>query len=306
MSALPQLADDRLFVCDGGLETTLVFERGLELPCFAAFPLVTDDAGRALLRDYFAPYAAIARRHGAGMIVDTATWRANPDWGERLGFHPDALAEANRASVELASEIAAAGDVINGVVGPRGDGYDARDAMSPAAARRYHAAQIETLAGAGADMITAVTLTYADEATGVVRAAGDAGVPAAISFTVETDGRLPSGEGLRSAIEQVDAETDGAAAYYMINCAHPTHFAAVVGGGGEWRERIRGIRANASRKSHAELDESGELDAGDPEELAARYRELRQAMPSLNVVGGCCGTSHEHVAAICAAWRSVR
>jgi S-methylmethionine-dependent homocysteine/selenocysteine methylase len=303
---LPPAFGERLFISDGGLETTLIFDHGLELPCFAAFPLLADDAGRTLLRDYFAPFLAIAKTHGTGFVLDTATWRANPDWGARLGFDSSSLAEINRASVELAQEVraGAGGEIpiaVNGVIGPRGEGYNAADVMAPADAQRYHAQQIKVFAQAEVDMVTALTLTHTDEAVGVVRAASEARLPVAVSFTVETDGRLPSGQPLGAAIEQVDADTDGAAAFFMINCAHPIHFSAALSEGGEWRRRIVGIRANASRKSHAELDESDELDRGDPGELATQYKDLCSAMPSVMLVGGCCGTDHRHVAAICAA-----
>lgn len=297
-----------LFITDGGLETTLIFGHGLDLPCFAAFPLATTAAGRATLHDYFAPYVAIARRHRVGLLVDTPTWRANPDWGMQLGFDRDALAGANRAGAELAREIqAAAGDdvpvLVSGAIGPRGDGYVAAELMSAAEAQAYHAAQVQALAEGSVDVLSAVTLTYSDEAIGVVRAAADAGLPVSISFTVETDGRLPSGEALGEAIERVDEATAGEAAYFMVNCAHPSHFADVLQDAGAWRDRLRGIRANASTLSHAELDEADDLDDGDPLELAAHYRALRAALPHLNVVGGCCGTDARHVEAICAALR---
>jgi homocysteine S-methyltransferase len=123
-----------------------------------------------------------------------------------------------------------------------------------------------------------------------------------ISFTVETDGRLPSGQALHQAIKQVDAETAGAAAYFMVNCAHPTHFADALEDVGPSVDRIRGLRANASAKSHAELDEAEELDEGDPVELAQHYLDLAPQLRNLTVVGGCCGTDHRHIAAICAAW----
>jgi homocysteine S-methyltransferase len=301
---LPQLSAERPFISDGGLETTLIFDRGVDLPCFAAFPLVRNEAGRALLRDYFAPYLAIAKTYRTGFVLDTATWRANPDWGARLGFDSASLAEVNRASVEFAVEVGAEAGVpivINGVLGPRGDGYSAGEVMSVADAQRYHALQTEAFADAGVDMVTAITMTYTDEAIGIVRAAREVGLPIAVSFTVETDGRLPSGQRLDEAIEQVDADTEAAAAYFMLNCAHPTHFSAVLAEDGTWSHRIRGIRANASRKSHAELDASDELDSGDPDELAGQYRTLSSAMPQMTVVGGCCGTDHRHVDAICAA-----
>jgi len=301
---LPQLAGD-LFLTDGGMETTLIFRDGLDLPCFAAFTLLETDEGVAALRRYFEPYLAIAERHGAGFVVDTVTWRANPDWGERLGYSPEALDDVNRRAVAFAASICdgfSGRGVVNGVVGPRGDGYVAGEQMTAAEAERYHGRQVATLAEAGAELVSALTLTYADEATGIVRAASAAGIPAVVSFTVETDGRLPSGQALGEAITQVERATDGAAAYYMVNCAHPTHLEPALEDGAPWMERVRGLRANASSKSHAELDAAKELDDGDPDELGAQYRELGGRLTRLSVLGGCCGTDHRHVAAIGDAW----
>ena len=304
--ALPQLSGDRLFITDGGLETTLIFHQGLDLPLFAAFDLLKTDEGRDAIRSYFAPYVEIANENGVGLILDTATWRANPDWAEQLGYSPQQLDEANRAAVTLAEEIGEGVEgtvVLDGVVGPRGDGYVAENLMSPDEAQDYHSVQIATFADTAADMVGAITMTYAEEAIGLARAAQDAGLPVAISFTVETDGRLPSGQALKEAVEQVDAETGGAPAYFMINCAHPSHFAGTVEEDGAWRDRIVGVRANASKRSHAELDEAEDLDDGDPVELAGEYSELRGPLPKLNVLGGCCGTDARHIGEICRVWR---
>ena len=299
-AALPHL-DGRTFITDGGMETTLIFRDGLELPDFASFVLLDDSDGLAALRGYYASYVAIARRHGVGIILDTPTWRGNPDWGARLGYSADALDDVNRRGVALLEEVRAeAGDVemlISGCIGPRGDGYVVGDAMNPEEAEAYHSAQISTFAGTSADLVSALTLNYAEEATGIARAAAEAGIPSVISFTVETDGRLPSGQELRDAVGEVDDATDSAPAYYMVNCAHPTHFEDVLNEGG--LERVRGLRANASMKSHAELDEAEDLDQGDPDDLAERYRAIRPLMPGLNVVGGCCGTDERHIEAIC-------
>jgi homocysteine S-methyltransferase len=302
-ASLPQL-DGRTFITDGGMETTLIFRDGLELPEFASFVLLDDPEGLAALRGYYASYVAIAERHGVGIVLDTPTWRANPDWGVRLGYSAEALCDVNRRGVTLLEEVRAeAGDVemlISGCIGPRGDGYVVGAAMSPEEAHAYHSAQISTFAGTEADLVSALTLNYADEATGIAQAAAEAGIPSVISFTVETDGRLPSGQELRDAVAEVDAATDGAPAYYMVNCAHPTHFENVLAEGG--LERVRGLRANASMKSHAELDEAEDLDQGDPDDLAERYRAIRPLMPGLNVVGGCCGTDERHIEAICSAF----
>jgi len=301
---LPQLSAGETFITDGGMETTLLFENGIDLPYFASFPLMDDPDGIRALREYYESYVAMARAHGVGLVLDSPTWRASSDWGTLLGYSAEGLADVNRRGVELLEELREAGDgtrlVISGCIGPRGDGYQIGQAMSPEQAESYHEAQISTFAETTADLVTAYTLNYADEAVGVVRAAARAGIPSVISFTVETDGRLPSGQALRDAIAEVDGETDDAAAYFMVNCAHPTHFEHVLADGG--LERVRGLRANASSKSHAELDEAEELDQGDPKELAERYRSIRALLPNVTVVGGCCGTDQRHVAEIAAVW----
>jgi S-methylmethionine-dependent homocysteine/selenocysteine methylase len=298
----------KLFLGDGGLETTMIFERGLDLPEFASFTLLERPEGIAALNEYYRGYLEIAKQNGTGITLDTPTWRANADWGERLGYSASRLAEANRRAVGLAEEIrdgeeiAATPIAVCGTLGPRGDAYAPESTMSPGEAESYHAPQIETFRAAGVDMVGAYTLAYAEEGIGIARAAAAAGVPAVISFTLETDGRLPSGEPLQEAIARVDAETESAPAFFMINCAHPSHFAGVLAAPGEWKRRLGGIRANASRRSHEELDEATELDAGDPAELAAEYADLKQVLPEVRVLGGCCGTDTRHVAGICKRW----
>jgi len=298
--ALPQLTG-RLFLTDGGIETTLIFNEGLDLPDFAAFHLLKTAQGEAALRKYFRTYAEIAKRYGAGLILESATWRASADWGARLGYAPAALAEANRQAIRLLEGIRDEHEddrtriVISGCVGPRGDGYVPGNVMSEGEAEAYHAEQIEVFAGTEADMVCAITMNYMEEAIGVARAARRAGMPAGISFTVETDGHLPTGQTLEAAIERVDRETKAYPAYYMINCAHPTHFAHVLTAGAPFTARIGGLRANASRMSHAELNEAPTLDIGDPAELGSQYAALKGRLRHLNVMGGCCGTDHRHI-----------
>lgn len=301
---LPVLSD-AIFLMDGGMETTFIFHDGVELPCFASFDLMKDEAGRNRLRAYYTRYIDLARSRGVGFVLDAPTWRANPDWGARLGHDAAALDDVNRRSIELLRELRdiyetpASPIVVSGVIGPRGDGYRADNAMSALQAADYHSAQARAFAKADADMVSGYTLNYVEEAVGVAIAAKDAGLPSVISFTLETDGRLPTGQSLRDAIEQVDAETANSPVYYMVNCAHPTHFDHIIAEGGDWLDRIRGLRANASSRSHAELDAAPELDPGNPEEFGRQYRSLRARMRNLNILGGCCGTDIRHVEQIC-------
>jgi S-methylmethionine-dependent homocysteine/selenocysteine methylase len=297
--ALPQLGG-RMFLTDGGIETTLIFHEGHDLPDFAAFHLLKSPRGVLALRQYFRTYAQLANRYRAGLILESATWRASSDWGARLGYSCEDLAAANRKAIEILSDIRAEFGseltpiVISGCIGPRGDGYVPNRMMSPKGAELYHTEQIESFAQTEADLVTAITMNYVEEAIGIAGAARKVGLPAVISFTVETDGRLPTTQSLHSAIEEVDEATAGYPSYYMINCAHPTHFERVLTEGA-WLGRIRGLRANASCKSHAELNECTTLDIGDPVELASQYARLKAKLPNLNVLGGCCGTDHRHV-----------
>ncbi len=303
-SALPQMGD-ALFLSDGGQETTLIFHEGIELPHFASFVLLDSAEGRAALDRYYRPYLEIARRAKSGLILETPTWRSNPDWGAKLGYEGAALDAVNARAVAFLRAFREAEErpgmpmVVSGVVGPRGDGYRPETLMTAAEAEAYHGRQVRVFEAAGVDLVTAFTITYVEEAIGIVRAAEAAAVPVVISFTVETDGRLRSGMGLGEAIEACDAATDGYAAYYMVNCAHPQHFRDTLAG--EWVNRIGGVRANASKMSHDELDEAPELDPGDPVELAQDYRDLLAILPRVRVLGGCCGTDHRHIGAISAA-----
>jgi homocysteine S-methyltransferase len=301
---LPQL-DGAKFLTDGGIETHLIFNEGQDLPHFCAFVLNDTEAGRARMRDYYRRYIPIARRAGIGFVFDTNTWRASSDWGALVGYDAARLDAANRTAVQLcrevASEFAEAGveSIVSGAIGPRRDAWQYDGQMTVEEAIAYHAPQIETFAGTDADLVTAYTLTNTPEAIGIATAAARAGMPAVLSFTLETDGNLPGGKPLAQAIDEVDAATGGYPAYFMINCVHPIHFTDLVSRGEPWLSRIGGLRTNASMKSHAELDEAETLDIGDPQDLARRYKRLLELMPSIRVIGGCCGTDHRHIGAVC-------
>ncbi len=298
---LPQL-DGRPMVTDGGMETDLIFHHGVDLPHFAAFPLLETAEGRVMLEDYYDSFAAIARSAGSGLMLESPTWRASTDWGDRLGYSTKDLAQVNMSAIAMLAQLreryaATIPDVVlSGMVGPRGDGYRPDRLLDPGEAAAYHRPQIEAFAQAGVDMVTAYTLTDIGEAIGIVHAARAISLPVAISFTVETDGRLPSGDPLAAAITAVD--NAGAPDYFLVNCAHPTHVEAGLAEPGDWRERIMGIRPNASTKTHAELDEATELDEGDLQLLATAHARLNPLLPRLSIIGGCCGTDARHVATL--------
>lgn len=295
---------DRAWLTDGGLETWLFFQQGFHAPEFAAITLIDDERALAAMRAYFDGFLAMAASTETGFVLDTVTWRGCAEWASKLGMTEERLLRSSAAAVRFAKAIRddwrarLPGIVLNGVVGPAGDGYVADVRPSAEQALAMHAPQVEVLAQAGVDMISAITMTNTGEAIGVARAVAAVGLPVAISFTVETDGRLPTGQALGEAIDTVDDATGAAVAYYMVNCAHPDHFRNALAAGTGWTARIGGVRANASRLSHQELDAAETLDDGDPEEFGRLHAELAALLPGLRVVGGCCGTDHRHVRAV--------
>ncbi len=299
---LPQLSGD-FFLTDAGLETDLIFNHGIEIREFAAHTLLPESKGRDALANYFRGFLSLAREKDAGFILDSQTWKAHMHWAEDLGATDEELREANRDAIAFITGLRdefsgnAKPVVLNGVIGPRGDAYAPEEEIAAHEAEAYHFKQIEWLAKTEVDMVTALTFTQSDEAIGIVRAAQAADLPIVVSFTVETDGNLPTGQPLKDAIAAVDEATESGAAYFMLNCAHPDHFTHVLEDG-DWSRRIRGIRCNASRKSHAELDQSETLDDGNPVELGSQYEAIREKLPWLNVFGGCCGSDLRHVTEI--------
>ena len=300
----PVLKDSGYYLTDGGLETTLIYHEDIDLPHFAAFELLNSPEGIEILRKYFKPYLDLAERYKLNFILETPTWRANTDWGFKLGYGQRELNNINRDAVRFVRSLkeeqnGLAHVLISGNIGPRGDGYAPGNEMSANDAKAYHMPQIMAFSAENADLVTALTLNYQEEAVGIVEAAREAGMPVVISFTVETDGHLPTGQSLRNAIEGTDALTGGYTSHFMLNCAHPDHFKHILRDSGDWKERIKGIRANASTKSHAELDESESLDMGDKALLANGYKQIKDLIPNLRIIGGCCGTDHSHLEHVC-------
>ena len=300
MSRIDRLMNARTpWPSDAGLETVMIFLEGLDLPHFASFYLLDSEAGRAALTRYFDHFVAIARSGETGFMLDTATWRANMGWAAAMGMDEAAIRSVNQRAVAFAQDYRAKAEtdnlpiLINGVIGPAGDGYRIDTALTPEAAEALHGVQIGALAESGVDLISAVTMTYAAQAIGIARAAARHRLPQVLSFTLETDGHLPDGQPLHAAIAEVDAATGGSPLFYMVNCVHPAHLARELDG--PMRARIGGIRANASRQSHAELDVATELDDGDPVEFGHFYATFGRYLPNLRIIGGCCGADHRHV-----------
>lgn len=294
---------DQPFLTDGGIETTLIFHEGWELPEFAAFPLIDSPSGRRALTSYYERFIGLAQRYGTGFVLESPTWRASSRWATQLGYSQAELQAMLEQCIGLMRELKMQYEspdlpmLVSGCIGPQDDGYQPEQRLSENAAFAYHSAQIEQMATAGVDYVTAVTMTYVQEAIGITNAAHAYGVPAVISFTVETDGTLPVGGTLAEAIAQVDKACVRPPAYYMINCAHPDHFWGSLKRA-PWLDRIGGVRANASRMSHAELDEAEVLDEGNPDEFGLLHSVLADRLKNLRVVGGCCGTDHRHIDAV--------
>ncbi|MEO1029878.1 MAG: homocysteine S-methyltransferase family protein [Bacteroidota bacterium] len=304
-ASLKQIINTTTILTDGGLETDLIFNKKINLPHFAAFVLLDKPSYTTTLKSYYYDYLDIAKKNKMGFILESPTWRANKDWGYTLGYNENDLIEVNQKAISLLEGIKAKykNDIktilISGQIGPRHDAYEANKIMSVQTAKTYHSLQVDAFKKAGADLTTALTMTNIPEALGITQAAMTSNIPVVISFTVETHGSLPSGESLSKAINKIDSETNSYPLYYMINCAHPSHFFNQILIDSEWKYRIQGIRANASCKSHAELDEATSLDRGDALELGRWYSKIKRHLPKLSVYGGCCGTDTAHIASIC-------
>nr|WP_299344424.1 homocysteine S-methyltransferase family protein [Allomuricauda sp.] len=296
---------DLLYLTDGGLETDLIYHHGIPLIEFAAFPLLKNAIQNEVLMNYYRDYLDLAANFGLGFVLESPTWRANLDWGKKLGYTAESLIKINQLGINRMHELKLEymnripEIKISGQIGPKGDGYVVKDILKHGEAAQYHELQIRAFKEVNVDIVTAITMTYSEEALGIVRAAQLYDLPVVISFTVEVDGKLPSGERLNEAIQKLDDLTNGFPLYYMINCAHPSHFFHLFDTNESWKNRIHGLRVNASCKSHAELDEATELDKGNPRNLGHWHRVLKSSLPNLKVLGGCCGTDVSHVEAIC-------
>jgi S-methylmethionine-dependent homocysteine/selenocysteine methylase len=290
---LPQLSQE-LFLTDGGIEDTLILDRGIDLSHDAACDSDKDaDRELALVR-YFQDYASLARDYRVGLMLESPTWQANSDWGIKLGYSYRELKDINRRSISLLEKIRKDYEtrktkiVISGCVGTRKNSCHPSDLMTAIEAEEYHFPQVVTFADTEADLVTAAAMTDAEEAIGIVRAAQFMRMPVTVTFVVETDGKLPTGQTLGEAIARVDGETDQAPLYYGIHCQLTSHFTELFGCDMPWFERVRCIRA--AKPDNYSLEELGD-----------RFRSLVRKHPHLNILGGCRGTDTHHVETICLA-----
>ena len=299
---LPQL-QGRNMTCGGGFETWLQYVDGFTLRHFCAFELLNDERGVACLTDYHRKLVEAAVENGFGVINEGLHYRASRDWGELIGFSKEALEEINIRGIEFYKDFAREYDspetpmIVGGVIGPRGDAYNVGRTPDAAEAEDYHSEQILTFKKAGADVVTAATFSSIEEATGLARAAKSADMPVVISFFVARGGKLKGGETLEEAISAVDAATESAPAYYMINCTHPSEFTPGLTDG-DWTRRLGGFMPNAVAMETLDLCKLGHLEDGDPEELGGQMADLARRFPHINVWGGCCGTDGRHIGQI--------
>lgn len=301
-SKLPQM-NGRDMTCGGGIETWLQYVDGFELRHFCLFELLDDKRGVACLTDYHRKLVEAAVPHGFGVINEGLHYRASRDWGELIGYSREGLEEINIRGIEFYKDFAREYDspetpmIVGGVIGPRGDAYNVARAMAAAEAEDYHSEQILTFKKAGADQITAATLSSIEEAIGIARAAKAADMPVVISLFVKQGGRLSGGETVEEAITKVDAATGNVPAYYMINCTHPTEFEPALTAD-DWNRRLGGFMPNAVAMETLDLCKLGHLEDGNPEELGGQMADLARRFPHIHVWGGCCGTDGRHIGQI--------
>jgi homocysteine S-methyltransferase len=298
--------EDPLFLTEAGIETTLMYKNGWELQHFCLFERMREDRFMADLEAYHRRLIEVALERGVGHLLDGVHYRASPDWSAKLNMSDSELKQLTEKGLALYQELSeeyateATPIPVGCCIGPRGDAYGTGHEMSPEEAQDYHTIQIETAKQAGADFVSALTFNRIDEAIGLARAAEAAGLPVIVSFSLTKDARLNSGPSLDEAVTAVDAATDEAPLFYMINCNHPVDFSPALDAPGDWINRLQGIRANASSLDHGMLCKLGHLEEGDPEELGGQFADIARRFPHMNVFGGCCGTDREHLDQIAA------
>ena len=308
----PPRLENKFYLTEGGTETEILYKWGFELPEFAMFPLLDNPEADRVIRDMYRRYFEVAAEHNTGMLIVGHDYRASPDWGEKLGYSAEGLREMQQRTIQFLQEMRTeyedrVSDVYIGAsIGPRGDAYGTGDAITESEAEDYHSVQLENLEGTAADMAIALTFNNIPESIGVIRAGVAAGLPVGVSLTLTPEGRLRSGPSLREAIEAIEEATDGAAAWFGTNCAHPVEFEPAFADAGSWFDRLRYIRPNAAKMDKIALCSLGHLEDGDPVELGGEMGEIARRFPRADILGGCCGTDERHLSEIAQNVNTVR
>lgn len=306
----PPRLDDRIYITEGGIETEILYKWGFELPEFSMYPLLDNADAMKTIHAMFDRVFAAAAAHDAGIVLAGLDYRASPDWAEKIGYSRDQLdAFIHRNIAFLKGRREAHADRVRDVYiaatcGPRGDAYGTGGTITEDEAEAYHAFQIAASKAAGADLVIGITFNNIPESIGFVRAAQDVGIPVGISLTLTPEGVMRSGPSLQQAVEEIDAATDGAAAWFGTNCAHPVEFEPALNGGA-WTDRLRYVRPNASKMDKIALCKLGHLEDGDPEELGGQMADLKRRFPQADILGGCCGTDERHLGEIARRAREV-
>ncbi|WP_203564896.1 homocysteine S-methyltransferase family protein [Aliiroseovarius sp. PrR006] len=312
MQEFPPRLENKFYLTEGGTETELLYKWGFELPEFAMFPLLDDPKADQVLRDMYRRYFDVAEKFDTGMLIMSHDYRASPDWGAKLGYSPEGLADMQRRTIDFLEGMRCeyqgrVSDVyIAGCIGPKGDAYGTGGDISEDEAEEYHSVQLSTLAATAADMAIALTFNNIPEAIGLVRAAEKLGIPLGVCLTLTTEGVLKSGPSLQAAIETIDERTNGAAAWFGTNCSHPLEFAPALANSGPWLDRIRCIRPNAVKMEQVALCRLGHLEDGDPVELGKQMGDVAERFPKADILGGCCGTDERHLSEIAKNVNSLR
>lgn len=289
---------DDIIITDGGLETTLIYKYNIELPYFSCINLLKTDSGRNIIYNCLLNYVNISEKYNVNIIIETPTWRCSKKWSKLLNCENSDIEKINREAVNIVKSIKKNNKkiIISGNIGPIDDGYVISNKLTIEELKEYHSEQIYILANENVDIISAFTINYVEEAIGITLVCKDINIPLVISFTLNIDGKLPSGMTLEDSIKYIDKYTNYYPMYYMINCAHPKHFISLFkDNNSDWIKRIKGIRSNASDKSHEELNNSKKLDIGNIVELSNYCKNIRKENKHINIFGGCCGTDENHV-----------
>lgn len=303
--------DGLLYLTEAGTETEVLYKEGYELPHFAMWTLLDNPEAMERIGDMYRRYLDVAAENETGIVLCGFDYRASPDWAALLDVDRDGLREVIHRGIGFLRDVSdpyrdrVPHILLGGSIGPRGDAYSRGEPVTADSAEEYHSFQIACLKEAGADIACAHTFNNIPEAVGVARAARAEGLPLAMYFSLDSSSRLNTGPSLRDAVIETDSQTGNAPLFYGLNCSHPVEFEPALEPG-DWIDRLRSIRPNASKMEKIALCKLGHLEDGDPDELGAQMGDLARRYPHMDIMGGCCGTDERHLSRIAEAVKAAR